>query len=66
MIKSKTLTCFNAYDIRGKVGQEINQDIAYRIARAAVQLLDANAVVVGFDARKSSSELADAVNRGIV
>ena len=28
----KKLTCFKAYDIRGKLGEELNEDIAYRIA----------------------------------
>lgn len=27
----KTLTCFKAYDIRGRLGSELNEDIAYRI-----------------------------------
>ena len=27
----KKLTCFKAYDIRGKLGEELNEDIAYRI-----------------------------------
>ncbi|WP_237749013.1 hypothetical protein, partial [Yersinia pestis] len=25
------LTCFKAYDIRGRLGDELNEDIAYRI-----------------------------------
>ncbi|EPO5467086.1 TPA: hypothetical protein ACXNQJ_004663, partial [Enterobacter hormaechei] len=25
------LTCFKAYDIRGKLGEELNEDIAWRI-----------------------------------
>lgn len=29
----KKLTCFKAYDIRGKLGEELNEDIAYRIKR---------------------------------
>lgn len=28
------LTCFKAYDIRGKLGDELNEEIAYRIGRA--------------------------------
>ncbi|EGD9835501.1 phosphomannomutase, partial [Escherichia coli] len=28
------LTCFKAYDIRGKLGEELNEDIAWRIGRA--------------------------------
>lgn len=30
----KKLTCFKAYDIRGKLGEELNEDIAWRIGRA--------------------------------
>lgn len=29
-----SLSCFKAYDIRGKLGTELNEDIAYRIGRA--------------------------------
>ncbi|WP_254893165.1 hypothetical protein, partial [Salmonella enterica] len=25
------LTCFKAYDIRGRLGEELNEDIAWRI-----------------------------------
>ena len=32
------LTCFKAYDIRGELGTELNEDIAYRIGRAYVNL----------------------------
>ena len=28
------LNCFKAYDIRGELGDELNEDIAYRIGRA--------------------------------
>ncbi|EFY66574.1 TPA: hypothetical protein ACU6JK_004576, partial [Salmonella enterica] len=28
------LTCFKAYDIRGRLGEELNEDIAWRIGRA--------------------------------
>ena len=35
------LTCFKAYDIRGQLGAELNEDIAYRIGRAYAQFLDA-------------------------
>ena len=33
------LTCFKAYDIRGKLGEELNEDIAYRIGRAYGEFL---------------------------
>ena len=28
------LTCFKAYDIRGQLGKELDEGIAYRIGRA--------------------------------
>ena len=32
------LTCFKAYDIRGKLGTELNEEIAYKIGRAYGQI----------------------------
>ena len=37
----ENLTCFKAYDIRGKLGNELNEDIAYRIGRATAQSIQA-------------------------
>lgn len=37
---NKKLSCFKAYDIRGKLGEELNEDIAWRIGRAYAQCLD--------------------------
>ena len=65
MIYRKNLTCFKAYDVRGKLGEELNEGIAYRIGRATTQLQKAKTVVVGFDARAMSPDLADAVAGGI-
>ena len=59
------LTCFKAYDVRGELGEEFNEDIAYRIGRATAQSQKAKTVVVGFDARATSPGLADAVAEGI-
>lgn len=60
------LNCFKAYDIRGRVPDELNDDIAYRIGRAFAQALEARQVVVGRDVRLDSPVLADAVSRGLV
>lgn len=65
MTLPKTLTCFKTYDVRGKVGVELNEDIAFRIGRATVQSLAAGSVVVGFDARKTSVKLEKALTEGI-
>lgn len=65
MATEKVLNCFTAYDVRGKLGDEFNEEIAYRIGRAAAQTLNAKTVVLGFDARATSPSLARAVARGI-
>jgi phosphomannomutase/phosphoglucomutase len=59
------MKCFKAYDIRGRLPDEINDDIAYRIGRAFAGTVDAGAVVVGYDIRKDSPTLAAAVARGL-
>ncbi|ESL37543.1 phosphomannomutase [Escherichia coli BIDMC 37] len=41
------LTCFKAYDIRGELGEELNEDIAYRIGRAYGEFLKPGNIVVG-------------------
>lgn len=58
-------TAFKAYDIRGKVPDELNEELVYRIGRAYVELLGAKTVVVGRDVRLSSAALAGALIRGI-
>lgn len=60
------LTCFKAYDIRGRLGAELNEEIAERIARAFADVLQAERVVVGHDPRASSESLAAAVKAGLV
>jgi len=60
------LTCFKAYDIRGRLGSELNDDIAYRIGRAYAQHLAAKRVVVGGDVRLTSEALKQALARGLM
>jgi len=57
--------CFKAYDIRGQVPSQLNDDIAYRIGRALVLELSGKAIVVGRDMRLESPGLAAALIRGI-
>lgn len=59
------LTCFKAYDIRGKLGEELNEDIAYRIGRAFAQHLSPKRVVVGGDVRLTSETLTKALAEGL-
>lgn len=57
--------CFKAYDIRGRVPDELNEDIAYRIGRAFAERLGPDEVVVGQDVRHDSPALATALSRGL-
>ncbi|MDB1122394.1 phosphohexomutase domain-containing protein [Vibrio algarum] len=61
----ENLTCFKAYDIRGKLGEQLNEDIAYRIGRAFGQLLKPKTVVVGGDVRLTSEALKLAIANGL-
>lgn len=65
MTSGKKLKCFKSYDVRGKLDDELDDEIAYRIGCAVGQLLNAKTVVLGFDARESSPSLAKAVARGV-
>ena len=60
------LTCFKAYDVRGRLGDELNVDIAYRIGRAFGQYLKPKNIVVGGDVRLTSKELKSAVTNGLL
>ena len=62
----KTLTCFKAYDIRGEINVNIDEDIAYRIGRAVAQHFYAQSLVIGFDARKTSPSFAAAAAKGAI
>ncbi len=64
-MSSIDISCFKAYDIRGRVPDDLNEDVAYRIGRATVQYLQAGSVVVGHDIRLSSPSLSAALKRGI-
>ncbi|MEZ8035396.1 phosphomannomutase CpsG [Vibrio crassostreae] len=65
------LTCFKAYDIRGQLGSELDNDIAYRIGRAYGQFLksesvDEKTIVVGGDVRLTSEELKLSLANGLM
>ena len=59
------LDCFKAYDVRGRVPDQLNEDIAYRIGRSLAQFLSAKKIILGYDIRLSSPAIARAVARGI-
>lgn len=60
-----SLSCFKAYDIRGRVPDELDVALAYRIGRAYAAFLNPARVAVGHDIRISSPSMADAVIRGL-
>lgn len=57
---------FKSYDIRGRLGDELNEDLAYRVGRAFARAIGAGTVVTGRDARESSPMLQAALGRGLV
>jgi phosphomannomutase len=59
------LRCFKAYDIRGQLGTELNEDIAYRIGRAYAEFLKPQTIVLGGDIRLTSEALKAALSDGI-
>jgi len=60
------LSCFKAYDIRGRVPGELNAEVAYRIAQAYTAHIRPSVVVVGHDMRLSSPAIAHALHRGFL
>ncbi len=58
------LTCFKAYDIRGQLGTQLDESIAYRIGRVVAQHFKAQSLVIGFDARETSLIFAQAAMKG--
>ncbi len=60
-----TLPAFKAYDIRGRMPDELNPDLAFRIGRAYIGLTGAKTVVIGRDCRESSPELSAALAAGL-
>lgn len=67
------LTCFKLYDIRGKLGDELNPDIAYRIGHAyalyLINLIDnlkPKTVILGGDIRLTSNELKLSLANGLM
>ena len=59
------LTCFKAYDIRGKLGEELNEDIAWCIGRAYGEYLKPKTIVLGGDVRLTSEALKLALANGL-
>jgi len=61
----KPITAFKAYDLRGRIPDELNEDIAYAVGRGVAQFLSPKRIAVGRDIRLSSASLLDALCRGL-
>jgi phosphomannomutase len=55
---------FKAYDVRGIYPSELDEDGAYAIGRAFVEVFEPKRIAVGHDMRVSSPSMAEAVIRG--
>lgn len=60
------LSCFKAYDIRGRVPSVLNESLARQIAYAYALEFLPKTVVIGHDARLSGSALYSAVAEGLI
>ena len=61
-----TIDCFKAYDVRGKLGSQLNDEVAYRIGRAFAEHLNAKTCVIGSDIRPTSETLKASVIQGML
>ena len=63
--QEKSLKCVKAYDIRGRIPDELNEELAYDIARAYATLVSPSDVCIGRDVRLSSKAMLEALARGL-
>ncbi|MDG6225428.1 MAG: phosphomannomutase [Candidatus Thermoplasmatota archaeon] len=57
---------FLAYDVRGRVGEDLNEPLAYRIGMSFSHLFEPESVVLGMDVRESSRDLFKALSDGLM
>lgn len=62
----KEISCFKAYDVRGRVPDQLNEDVARRIGRAYAQVIKPRQVVVGHDIRLTSEAIKGALVEGLL
>jgi len=60
------LVCFKAYDVRGRIPDELDRELAYKIGRAYAAFVRPRSVAVGYDIRLSSPDIAAAVREGLM
>ena len=62
---SITIDCFKAYDVRGRIPDQLNEDIARRIGQAYAEVIKPEKVVVGHDIRLTSPAIKGALSDGL-
>ena len=60
------LSCFKAYDVRGRIPDQLNEDIAYRIGRAYAEVVKPQRVCVGHDIRLTSQAIKASLSKGLM
>ncbi len=60
------IKCFKAYDLRGRIPDELNEEIAYRVGRGYAAWLKPDKIVVGHDIRLSSPSICNALIEGLL
>jgi phosphomannomutase/phosphomannomutase/phosphoglucomutase len=61
-----SISGFKAYDLRGRIPSELNDDVAYRVGRAFAEFVKPKKVIVGRDIRLSSEQLGKALEEGLL
>ena len=62
---SQAISCFKAYDVRGRIPDELNEDVANRIGKAYAEVINPGTVVVGHDIRLTSESIKAALVDGL-
>ena len=60
-----TFDCFKAYDVRGRIPDQLNETIARQIGQAYAEVIDPGTVVVGHDIRLTSERIKAALIDGL-
>src|SRR4051794_29482168 len=61
----RNLSCFKAYDVRGRIPSELNEQLAYELGRSYAGFVQPRQVAVGRDIRATSATLCAALVRGL-
>ena len=59
------ISCFKAYDVRGRIPSELNEEVAFKIGVGIASYFSTKTVVIGYDIRPSSLEILEALAQGI-